>query len=107
MKASRVSSHTALAPAHLCWPRIPFNDIKHKIREEVLRKPVLSLISYSVMVSVLNEVLEGRGPATPHVNPSLVEQLWILRAHPFTHPRLNAARDSLPYILLSSDFELS
>ena len=60
------------------------------------------------MASMLDEVLEGRGPVTPHFNPSLVEQhaLDSQRSHPFTHPLLNAARDSLPYVLLSSDFEL-
>ena len=88
MKASRVGSGPgALAPDHLCCPSIPFKDIKHKIKEEVWQKPVLSLISCSVMVSVLDEVLEGRGPATPPFNPSLVEQLALdsQRPPPF-HP---------------------
>lgn len=94
MKASRVSSHTALAPAHLCCPRIPFNDIKHKIREEVLR----NLCCLYFIFSNGQCVKWGAwgGPATPHFNPSLVEQLWIQRP-PFHPPRLNAAfRDSYP-----------
>lgn len=103
----RVSSHTALAPA-LVLSKDPFQWHKaQNARRGLAKTCAVSHFIFSNGQCAQWGAWGERPNPTPHFNPSLVEQLWILRGHPFHPTPTECCWTLLPYILLSSDFELS